>query len=184
MEQKDNSPMAFDEQHSTGVSEPSPSNKKNVLYTFDEHMWDKLPEIQQHSQQGSKLLQEFSGFCKGYNNALQKFQHEIQKCHDTFQRNLKGSNKKGLSGLVDSNYFGYHLGNKKDEKGDKKKGDKGGGEEEDHMTINPMSDSVNCLKMGAEALISFMEERVTHITGDLIEPLDMYINHHEQTSSQ
>jgi len=52
------------------------------------------------------------------------------------------------------------------------------------MTINPMSDSVNCLKMGAEALISFMEERVTHITGDLIEPLDMYINHHEQTSSQ
>jgi|TARA_B110000285_G_C14915494_1_gene510003 hypothetical protein len=47
-----------------------------------------------------------------------------------------------------------------------------------------MSDSVNCLKMGVEALLSFMEERVTHITGDLIEPLDMYINHHEQTSSQ
>ena len=47
-----------------------------------------------------------------------------------------------------------------------------------------MSDSVNCLKMGVEALLQFMEERVTHITGDLIEPLDMYINHHEQTSSQ
>ena len=77
------------------------------------------------------------------------------------------------------------MGTNKNEKGDKKKGDKGGGgEEEDQLTINPMSDSVNCLKMGAEALISFMEERVTHITGDLIEPLDMYINHHEQTSSQ
>ena len=49
MEQKDNlSPMSFDEQISTGVSEPGP-NKKNILYTFDEHMWDKLPEIQQHS---------------------------------------------------------------------------------------------------------------------------------------
>ena len=65
---------------------------------------------------------------------------------------------------------------------DKKKGDKGG--EEEDQALNPMSDSVNCLKMGVEALLSFMEERVTHITGDLIEPLDMYINHHEQTSSQ
>jgi hypothetical protein len=45
--------------------------------------------------------------------------------------------------------------------------------------MNPMSDSINCMKMGVEALISFMDERVTHITGDLIEPLDMYINHHE-----
>ena len=61
--------MASDDHNSTGTSDPG-QNKKNVLYTFDEHMWDKLPEIQQHSQQGSKLLQEFSGFCKGYNNAL------------------------------------------------------------------------------------------------------------------
>ena len=87
-----------------------------------------------------------------------------------------------MSGLVDSNYFGYHLGSKKEDKSDKKKGDKGG--EEEDQALNPMSDSVNCLKMGVEALLSFMEERVTHITGDLIEPLDMYINHHEQTSSQ
>lgn len=33
-------------------------------------------------------------------------------------------------------------------------------------------------------LLNLLEERVTHITGDLIEPLDMYINHHEQTSNQ
>ena len=46
-----------------------------------------------------------------------------------------------------------------------------------------MHESVNCLKFGIEGLIRFIEERVTHITGDLIEPLDMYINHHEQTSS-
>lgn len=35
-----------------------------------------------------------------------------------------------------------------------------------------------------DQLLLLLEERVTHITGDLIEPLDMYINHHEQTSLQ
>ena len=81
-----------------------------------------------------------------------------------------------MSGLVDTNYFGYHLGSKKDEKSDKEKGKKN---EDEEQNMNPMYDSVNCMKMGVEALISFMDERVTHITGDLIEPLDMYINHHE-----
>ena len=47
-----------------------------------------------------------------------------------------------------------------------------------------MMQIVNCLKLGMDQLLLLLEERVTHITGDLIEPLDMYINHHEQTSLQ
>ena len=42
-------------------------------------MWDHLPEIQNHSELGSKLLKEFSEFGKNYNNALKKFAQEIQK---------------------------------------------------------------------------------------------------------
>ena len=42
-----------------------------------------------------------------------------------------------------------------------------------------MVQSINCLKLGMVQLLNLLEERVTHITGDLIEPLDMYINHHE-----
>lgn len=49
------------------VNKPLPKSKS---LTFDEHMWDKLPEIEKHSQQGSKMLQEFSTFCKNYNTAL------------------------------------------------------------------------------------------------------------------
>jgi len=63
-------------------------NLENVVYTFDEHMWDKLPEIQQHSQQGTKLLQEFSLLCKGYNKALKTFGTDIKKVMDTFMSSL------------------------------------------------------------------------------------------------
>ena len=46
-------------------------------------------------------------------------------------------------------------------------------------SLNPMLQSINCLKKGMNQILNLLEERVTHITGDLVEPLDMYINHHE-----
>ena len=74
------------------AKEPPPGiaalNLENVVYTFDEHMWDKLPEIQQHSQQGTKLLQEFSLLCKGYNKALKVFGADTKKVMDTFMSSL------------------------------------------------------------------------------------------------
>ena len=55
-----------------------------------------------------------------------------------------------MSGLVDTNYFGYHLGSKKDDKQEKDKGKKG---EEEEQAINPMTDSINILKIGIESLL-------------------------------
>jgi hypothetical protein len=71
-------------------------------------MWDKLPEIQQHSMQGSKLLSEFSIFTQGYNQALTKFSSEIKKISEIFNKNLaKYEKKNGPGNLVDHSYFGY-----------------------------------------------------------------------------
>ena len=86
---------------------------ENTMYTFDEHMWDKLPEIQQHSQQGTKLLQEFSLFSKGYNKALKNFGNEVKKVLDTFTTNMQkyeSINSKKGSSIIDHSYFGYRKG--------------------------------------------------------------------------
>ena len=85
--------------------------------------------------------------------------------------------------MVDTNYFGYGLGKSKEPSSDKKEDPSKKKEIEDE-SLNPMLQSINCLKKGMNQLLNLLEERVTHITGDLVEPLDMYINHHEQTSSQ
>lgn len=45
----------------------------HVLYTFEEHMWNRLPEIEKHSKDGGKILKEFMVFCKSYNFALERF---------------------------------------------------------------------------------------------------------------
>ena len=69
-------------------NQKSPGASRKEAYTFDEHMWDKLPEIEKHSNQGSKLLQEFASFCKNYNSSLQKFGNEVSKHFETFNKNL------------------------------------------------------------------------------------------------
>jgi len=114
---------------------------------------------------------------------LSKFLGEVQKCHDTFERNLNSASKRGISGLVDSNYFGYGLGKSKDQSPDKKDNNDKKSDFDDESS-NPMLQSINCFKKGINQLMNLLEERVTHITGDLVEPLDMYINHHEQTSAK
>jgi hypothetical protein len=39
------------------------------------------------------------------------------------------------------------------------------------------------MKEGMKSMQNIVQERVNLIVGDIIEPLDMYINHHDQTSS-
>lgn len=71
-------------------------------------MWDHLPEIQLHCQQGSKMLKEFTVFCKSYTNALVKFNSEVRKASDIFQKHLMQQSKKNaIQNIVDHNYFGY-----------------------------------------------------------------------------
>lgn len=101
--------------------------------------------------------------CKNYNGALIKFKSELSKCHDQFHKFTQTPIKK-----VDNNYFGFNL------KKDKAK--------EFEKAFNPMSETVECLKAGLLNLTVIVEDRVSLITGDLIEPLEMYISHHEQTS--
>lgn len=70
------------------IDQDRPDSSAESVLTFDEHMWDHLPEIQHHSQQGSKLLKEFAVFCKSYSNAVMKFGAEVRKAHEQFQRQL------------------------------------------------------------------------------------------------
>ena len=77
---------------------------KGQTYTFDEHMWDKLPEIEKHSQQGSKVLQEFSTFVKNYNNSLQKFGENVNKHFEHFTKNIL-KDQQGKKSILDNNYF-------------------------------------------------------------------------------
>ena len=87
------------------------------MFTFDEHMWDHLPEIQQHSQQGSKLLKEFNLLCKNYNTSLKRFQSDIRKHADHFSKNISLNGKKNaITSLVDHNYFSYGSTKHKDDK--------------------------------------------------------------------
>lgn len=72
----------------TTLEDKADQKSAESALTFDEHMWDHLPEIQHHSQQGSKLLKEFATFCKSYNQAVQKFSTDVKKAHEVFQRHL------------------------------------------------------------------------------------------------
>lgn len=61
----------------------------HVLYTFEEHMWNRLPEIEKHSKDGGKILKEFMVFCKSYNFALERFAQDINKSHEILAKNVE-----------------------------------------------------------------------------------------------
>lgn len=53
------------------------------------------------------------------------------------------------------------------------------------MTIpHAMSLAIEQMKLTMIQQHKIIEERVNLITGDLVEPLEMYISHHDQTSQQ
>ena len=155
-------------------------------FTFDEHMWDHLPEIQHHSQQGSKLLKEFATFCKSYSQAVQKFGSDVKKAHEQFQRHLTQQGKKNaISNLVDHNYFGYSgRNNKKEKAASRDDASQQEGEEEVTRVDHAMSMANEVIKKAMGFIIKSIEEKATMMAGDLIEPLELYISHHEQTSQQ
>jgi len=44
-----------------------------------------------------------------------------------------------------------------------------------------MNEIIDCMKFGINGIVSIIDERITLIANDLIQPLDMYINHHNET---
>ena len=44
-----------------------------------------------------------------------------------------------------------------------------------------MQSMIGSMQSGMEKLVGLVEERVVLIANDLIEPLNMYINHHNET---
>lgn len=44
-----------------------------------------------------------------------------------------------------------------------------------------MQTMIGSMQNGMEKLVGIIEERIVLIANDLIEPLDMYINHHNET---
>ena len=45
-----------------------------------------------------------------------------------------------------------------------------------------VQEAIQTLKTAVTSVISIIDDKVATITGDLIEPLEMYIGHHEETS--
>jgi len=147
---------------SESAIETTSSKVPEIVYTYETHMWDKLPEIQNNAVSGAKMLKEFQNMCNNYNSALTKFASELHKCNDQFQKYANGAFKK-----VDQNYFGIKIGqNKPDEK-----------KKEPKDQIIPLQDSVEAMLSGLQNISSLVEERVLVIVHDVIEPLDMYLKH-------
>ncbi len=45
-------------------------------------------------------------------------------------------------------------------------------------------EAVECMKKATNHMVVIIEEKIQLITGDLLEPLEMYIGHHDQTLQQ
>jgi hypothetical protein len=52
------------------------------VFTFEDHMWDRLPDIEAHLQRRSKMLHEFHLFCKTFNQSLTRFATDVNKAQD------------------------------------------------------------------------------------------------------
>ena len=84
-----------------------------------------------------------------------------------------------MAGFVDNNYFGYgkSKGDKKDRREpwlDLK--------EPDEREMSAIDEAVGGLREAVCGLVSLVDDKVATIMGDLIEPLEIYIGHHEATS--
>lgn len=84
---------------------------------------------------------------------------------------------------MDHNYFGYSgRNNKKDKAASKEDSSQQDGDEEVPRVDNAMSMANEVIKKAMGFIIKSVEEKVTTLAGDLIEPLELYISHHDQTS--
>lgn len=132
------------------------------------------------------MLKEFASFCKTYSNAVTKFGAEVRKAHDQFQRQLTQQSKKNaIANLVDHNYFGYSGKNsKKDKTNGRDEASPREGEANGTNVDHAMSMANEVMKKSMICIMKAIDEKVKLITGDLVEPLELYISHHEQTSTQ
>ena len=92
-----------------------------------------------------------------FNTALGKFSNELSRCHDQFQ-------KLEQSGSAKSNDFTIL--------------DKEGKEEKptvEGLEACMMREATTMVKGAIKKLMNIVEDRVSLIAGDLIEPLNMYI---------
>ena len=79
--------------------------------TFEEHLWDKLPQIQRRAHSGTLLLKEFAKFGRNFNESLTRFGKEVSQHYDLMINSLdtqsdEQKSKGGLYNLIDHNYFG------------------------------------------------------------------------------
>jgi hypothetical protein len=94
-------------------------------------------------------------------------------------RNLELQKKGGLSNLVDHNYFGYSSKKRQKEKNETDKTF----EDFEFVNLNygdsSICEAVECMKKATSNMVIIIEEKIQLITGDLLEPLEMYIGHHD-----
>mmetsp|Transcript_17500 Transcript_17500/g.26977 ORF Transcript_17500/g.26977 Transcript_17500/m.26977 type:complete len:91 (+) Transcript_17500:514-786(+) len=80
--------------------------------------------------------------------------------------NKKGGVSTAISSFVEVNYFGNANGKPKDENGD---------------AIQPTSTSIVAFKDGVNILVDTVASRLQLLNTDLIEPLELYMQHRDQT---
>ena len=112
----------------------------------------------------------------------------MKKAHENYQKNInKQISKKPATIPIESNYFGYsgktHQFKEnrsiRDEASPRgTEGDQDGAGKSDHA----MNMANEVMKKAMNFMINQIEEKVSLISGDLIEPLELYVNHHEKTS--
>ena len=84
---------------------------------------------------------------------------------------------------MDHNYFSYSSkSNKKDKQANRDEVSPRGGEEEGPGTDHAMSMANDIMKKAMNIVLRTVDEKVAMISGDLVEPLELYISHHETTS--
>lgn len=114
---------------------------------------------------------------------MTKFGTEVRKAHEQFQRHLTQQNKKNaISNLVDHNYFGYSSkNNKKDKSASRDEASPREGDDDGPKPDHAMSMANEVMKKAMNYILKSIDEKATMIAGDLVEPLELYISHHEQT---
>jgi hypothetical protein len=87
---------------------------------------------------------------------------------------MKNINKEGKRSILDNNYFAQYKKNNGKER-----------EEDEIQSQIPhaMSLAIEQLKCTINQQNQLILDRVNLVLGDLVEPLEMYISHHDQTSN-
>jgi hypothetical protein len=84
-------------EQTTSTSTSEQSNNSTIyrserhLLTFDEDLWDQLPEIQAFHKQGVQMVAGLSSFAHSYHKVLKKFSNGLRKCSENLEKDIKQS---------------------------------------------------------------------------------------------